>query len=181
LRARIKIVIGATAVAVLAAGGAAYALSQDSNTTETTTTCDFAEHYTTVSTLAAHSDLVVAGQVGKKLGTTSQDGNGATDFAFTVTSALSDTSKRLPQGISTVKVHQSGTSAGTQCQEDPLFTSGSRDVLFLREYAPGSFSVVGGPNGRLVVQGSQVSPFSAQSLQFTGTIDDLARQISAGG
>lgn len=171
---------GVAAAAVLAVGGAAYALSQDADTTETTT-CDYAEHYTTVSTLTAHSDLVVAGQVGKKLGTTSGDGGGATDFSFTVTSVLSDPGKRIPQGIGTVKVHQSGTSAGTQCREDPLFTSGSRDVLFLHEYASSSFYVVGGPNGRLIVEGSRVSPFSAGSLQFTGTINDLARQISAGG
>lgn len=162
-------------MAVLAAG-VAYALSQDSTTTEAAT-CDFAEHYTTVSTLTAHSDLVVAGQVGKKLDTTSGDGGGATDFSFTVASVLSDPGKRIPQGVGTVKVHQSGTSAGTQCQEDPLFTSGSMDVLFLREYAPGSYYVVGGPNGRLIVQGGQVSPFSAESLQFTGTVDDLARHV----
>lgn len=75
MKGRTKILIGVTAVAVLAAGGAAYVPSQDS--TIETTTCDYAEHYTTVSTLAAHSDLVVAGQIGKRLDTTSGDGGAA--------------------------------------------------------------------------------------------------------
>jgi hypothetical protein len=133
--------VGAAVVLVLAAGGVAYAVSRDARTTEMTT-CDYAEHYATATDLAAHSDLVVAGQVGKKLGTTSGDGGDATDFAFTVTSVLSDPGQRLPQGTSAVRIHQSGTSAGTQCREDPLFAGGSTNVLFLREYAPGAYLVV---------------------------------------
>lgn len=178
---RARLVAAGVAVVVLGAGGAtAYILSRGSQSTEATT-CDYAEHYTTAATLAAHSDLVVAGQVSARLGTSSGAGGGATDFAFTVTSVLSDPRHRLPKGAGAVKVHQSGTSTGTQCEEDPLFTTGSKNVLFLREYAPGSYFVVGGPNGRLVVRDGQVSPFSDQSLQFAGTVDDLARQIPAAG
>lgn len=170
---RTKILVGTVAVAILAAGGAVYALLHSSGSTETTV-CDYAEHYTSPATLAAHSDLVVVGQVGKKLGTTSEAGGGATDFAFAVTSVLSDPGRQLPQGIGTVKVHQTGTSQGTQCSDDPLFTTGSAYVLFLHEYAPGSFYVIGGPNGRLVVSGAQVSPFSDESVQFSGRVGALA-------
>jgi len=176
LSARVKILIGAVVVAVAAAGGAAYALVQDSGSTETTI-CDYAEHYSTAATLAAHSDVVVAGQVRQKVRTTSGDYGGGTDFAFVVTSVLSDPGKRLPQGVGTVTVHQTGTSAGTACREDPLFTKGSQAVLFLHEYAPGSFAVVGGPDGRLVVRDGQVSPFNASSLQFTGTVDGLTQAM----
>lgn len=173
---RVKILIGAVVVAVGAAGGAAYAMMQDSGSTETTV-CDYAEHYSTAATLAAHSDVVVAGQVRQKLRATSGNDGGGTDFAFVVTSVLADPGKRLPQGGGTVTVHQSGTSDGTACSDDPLFTKGSQAVLFLREYAPGAFAVVGGPDGRLVLHEGLVSPFDEASLPFTGTLDALTRAL----
>lgn len=176
LSVRVKILMGAVVVAVVAAGGATYALVQDSGTTETTV-CDYAEHYTAAATLAAHSDVVVAGRVRQKVGATSGSGGGGTDFAFVVSSVLSDPGKRLPPGGGTVTVHQSGTSGGTACSDDPLFTKGSQAVLFLREYAPGSFVVVGGPNGRLDVRDGQVFPFNEGSLQFTGSLDALTRTL----
>lgn len=174
---RTKIVVGTVAVAILAAAGAAYALLQDSGADTETTTCDYAEHYPSPAILAAHSDLVVAGHVDKKLGTSSDVAGGATRFAFVVTSVLSDPDKQLSQGTGTVTIQQTGTSEGSQCSADPLFRGGAQAVLFLRRYASGSFTVVGGPNGRLVVSGGRVSPFSDQSLQFSGSLGALAAAL----
>lgn len=71
--------------------------------------------------------------------------------------------------------------------EDPLMSPGEEYVLFLTEWAPGSYKINGGPSGRFTVVGDEVQPLesttivdeSAQSQKlesFTGLVEELSQE-----
>ncbi len=86
-----------------------------------------------------------------------------TDFTVTVTRKLHDPATRLAPSSSAIVVHQTGgTVSGvtTQVEDDTLFRPGESVVLFLREYSPGRFRVLGGPAGRFDVSRGLITPAS---------------------
>jgi len=67
----------------------------------------------------------------------------------------------------------------SEVEDDPLFRVGETMVLFLREYAPGPFYVIGGPTGRFeVIHGTVVScqPESVR-LPANQTLDQFASEV----
>ncbi|MFL6116488.1 MAG: hypothetical protein ACJ786_34795, partial [Catenulispora sp.] len=74
-----------------------------------------------------------------------------------------------------------------QSDEDPVFTVGEAATLFLHEYEPGKYYVIGGPNGRFKTTnkaktgpaGSDtVTPLNAETVKFTGNLDQLAAEVA---
>jgi hypothetical protein len=64
-----------------------------------------------------------------------------------------------------------------EVEDDPLFTVGEHVALFVREYAPGKFKIVGGPTGRFVVLegiARAIAP-DAIALPEGASVDDLVR------
>lgn len=132
----------------------------------------WAQSFKDVSSLKRASDLVVSGQVSAKVGQATSDGIPFTDFAFTVQAVVYDPRWVAPHSVI---LHQTGGAAGGQVLEiadDPLFVVGERAVLFLRQYAPGHYYVIGGPNGRFEVNGTRIVPADPHGVQPRS--DDLA-------
>jgi hypothetical protein len=66
----------------------------------------------------------------------------STDFSFRIDRVLKGPDTKQ------VSIHQTGAEGEGEIDQDPLFKPGERSVLFLHEYAPGKYYVVGGPAGR---------------------------------
>ncbi|HEY8295510.1 MAG TPA: hypothetical protein VIG41_09250 [Micrococcaceae bacterium] len=66
-----------------------------------------------------------------------------------------------------------------QTSDDPLFTIGENNVLFLTQPSPGLFYVIGGPTGRLEIINGQVSPLAPDGATFSGTPADFAAAVQA--
>src|SRR5487761_1710802 len=60
-----------------------------------------------------------------------------------------------------------------QIADDPLFKVGERVVLFLHEYSPGRYFVVGGPSGRFELQADgTVRPFNDEGVRMTAMSEE---------
>jgi len=101
------------------------------------------------------ADAVVVGKIGKVVDETnellgeSRFGKNYmyyTDFEFIVEANLKTEVKN-----NSIIIHQIGKAGTQELEDDPLFQSGDSYVLFLREYEPGKFTVLGGPQGRFKI------------------------------
>jgi len=149
----------------------------------------WAESYHTVAALKAHSDLAVEVKVTKVLDQTTADGNiPYTDFQITVESVLYDPAHRVHAASSTqpatLSLHQTGGTLNGQklmVEDDPLFTTGEQCVLFLREYSPGHYLVVGGPTGRFTVTAAgALVPIIKDGVTFSGQVSAMQTAIAKG-
>jgi hypothetical protein len=149
----------------------------------------WAESYHTVAALKAHSDLAVEVKVTKVLDQTTADGNiPYTDFQITVESVLYDPAHRVHAASSmqpaTLALHQTGGTLNGQklmVEDDPLFTTGEQCVLFLREYSPGHYLVVGGPTGRFTVTAAgMLVPIVKDGVTFSGQVSAMQAAIAKG-
>ncbi|MBX6351138.1 MAG: hypothetical protein IRZ11_06475 [Clostridia bacterium] len=106
--------------------------------------------YESVAEMATDASAVVVGTVTAIDAQTVADGGiPFTDFAFSVTQVL--VGPPLPR---TITLHQTGgvrNGGAVELPDDPLMRVGTRYVLFLYEFAPGRFYVLGGPQGRFVL------------------------------
>lgn len=122
--------------------------------------------YNDLKSLKQAADLGVVGTITRASAVaTDQSDLVFTDFVFTIKTALSDPGRRLT-GASII-VHQTGGIVGStlyQMEDDPLFEIGEQAVLFLHEYSPGHYFVVGGPTGRFVVQNGMVGPINDEGI-----------------
>jgi hypothetical protein len=103
-----------------------------------------------------------------------------TDFTVSIDKVVFDPQGRV-HGATTI-VHQTGGIVnGTlyQVDDDPLFQIGERVVLFLHEYDPGKYYVVGGPTGRFEVRLGIVSAASTGGVALlpSTTIDAFLVQV----
>lgn len=130
----------------------------------------WAQSFTNIHDLTAHSDIAVAGSFAKVTNHTYISNVPSTDFSFTVMRILSD-KKHLTSVGSAITIDQTGgdTPDGYHAEvgDDPLFTVGENAVLFLHQVSPGKFQVIGGPNGRFKVNGAA----NAASLASTTVTD----------
>lgn len=148
--------------------------------------------YTNIHDLTAHSDAAVAGSFTKEIShATDTNGITRTDFGFTVTKVLADKKASGLAAGSTITIQQTGGTDPDgkvfQLSEDPLFKIGDKSALFLKEFAPGHYAVIGGPNGRFNVRGGgskvanggdSVTPYNNLTAKFTGTVDQLATEVA---
>lgn len=146
----------------------------------------WAEYYHSMSDLKAHSDIAVQGTITKaSLDPAASSANAPfTDFQLTVQSTFFDPHHKVAAAAATpavLTIHQTGgTVNGTtyQIEDDPLFQVGQKYVLFLREYSPGHYMVVGGPTGRFAVAASgAVTPIVSDGVKFTGTLPAMSQAI----
>ncbi|MFJ1752742.1 hypothetical protein [Kitasatospora sp. NPDC088134] len=170
----------ATAVGLLATG-----CSQHSDQPVQHVQAKWAPGYGDVKELDAHSDLAVAGRFSKNLGEkTDNNGVTRTDFEFTITKQLSN-HKGDAVGAKTILIRQTG-GKNIQSEDDTLFQEDEKAVLFLREFAPGQYAVISGPNGRFNLTDPKgvtgqaaasteatVSPFNNETAKFSGSLGQL--------
>jgi len=136
----------------------------------------------------------VAGSITKVISQTVSSSNvPSTDFQLTVAKVLADKSNSGVAIGSTVVIHQTGGTAqdGTHIEsdDDPLFKVGDATVVFLHQFSPGHFYVVGAPNGRFKAGSAialnsagagaaAVTPLNNETVQFNGTLDQLAAEVA---
>lgn len=144
----------------------------------------WAEHYSTVQTLGAHSDIAVAGQFSNIVKQYSDPSTEIpySDFGFTVESIVSNPGGLAIASGTVITVHQTGGSSGNikfEVGDDPLFQVGSRYVLFLRQYQPGYFFVVGGPGGRYNWDSTgMVTSFNSESISLNQSLSNLQASVA---
>ncbi len=113
--------------------------------------------YATVGELAKDAELIVAGTVDKNMGSTELGpGLVSTQFVFNVEEVVKGS---LLQGANSIVVQQTGGTVDRQTievRDDPLFQIGDKYVLFLREFEPGKYVTIGGPQGRFVIRAGLV-------------------------
>ncbi len=142
----------------------------------------WAELYQSVTDLKSHSDTAVSGHFAKILDQTSDEtGIPYTDFAFVVESILFDPGNKV-QGVGGIlRVHQTGgvvANITKQIGDDPLFRVNEGAVLFLREYKPGFYMVIGGPSGRFqVARSGEITPMDPTGVRFVGSLDSFASLV----
>jgi hypothetical protein len=177
---------GLLLVAAGAASGRAWTAShqQAQGLRVITMDASWAKEYKSVGELKKDSSVAVAGTFGK---VKRQDGDPkgllSRDYAFTVAKvAYAKPGVGVTVG-QVITIHQTGGVAGgveQQIADDPLFQDGETAALFLVQDSPGAFHVVGGPGGRFKVdQANTVTPFNDETAQFTGTVPELATQLTA--
>jgi hypothetical protein len=105
--------------------------------------------------MTKNADAIVLGTTEEVTGTTQKDGLPYTDFRYHV--------EQWIMGVSAgerIQIHQTGGSMNGQSMEaedDPLLVPGEHSLLFLRNYAPGKYKIMGGPTGRLLDKGGRVT------------------------
>lgn len=129
----------------------------------------WAATYRTVPTLRAASDLVVAATIGRIVNVTPSSLRNPpfTDYAVMISTVVWDP-KHLLTG-QTIMLHQTGAIVGNaryEMGDDPLFNPGEQVVLFLHQFAPGQYFVVGGPTGRFRVQAGLVYPTGDEGVRL---------------
>ena len=113
----------------------------------------WASQYSSLSELARDADAIVVGLVkGVANRSTTGEALSFTDFDYVVEEWVSAPAgvAMLPDAIS---IHQTGgivNGRNVEVTGDPLLVPGERSVLFLRQYAPGQYFILGGPTGRLL-------------------------------
>lgn len=143
----------------------------------------WAVEYHSLAELKDHADLVVEGRFARVVRQT-QDAKGvpSTDFTFDVDKVLDDRGHRVAGAGSTVSVHQTGGLVDKvlhQISDDPLFQVGEHSVLFLTEYEPGHYRVIGGPTGRFTVKDGTLGPVNDEGVKFSGTPESFASAVKA--
>ena len=106
------------------------------------------------------ADAVVVGKIGKVIDETnellgeSRFGKNYmyyTDFEFIIEANLKAEVKN-----NSIIIHQIGKAGTQELEDDPLFQSGDSYVLFLREYKPGNYTVLGGPQGKFKIVNDKI-------------------------
>ncbi|MBX5451860.1 hypothetical protein [Thermogemmatispora sp.] len=124
--------------------------------------------YHDFSSLKRAADLAVAGKIAGVVAQTVDQGIPYTDFTFSVSQVLY-TTHHLTVGSSLV-IHQTGGVLNNQrfeVRDDPLFQVGEQAVLFLHQFSPGHYFVVGGPSGRFRVTNGLVAPINDEGIKLS--------------
>jgi hypothetical protein len=143
--------------------------------------------YHSLTDLKTSSDIAVEGSIAAIASQTIEQNLPFTDFQFHVDKILS-----APKGVisgNTIIIHQTGgpmtvnvqgtaTKVLFQVGDDPLMHAGDHLVLFLHQYAPNHYFVVGGPTGRFTVQQGVVHPINSEGISLPITTSDSDFQKS---
>jgi hypothetical protein len=134
----------------------------------------WAKGYSSLSALKADADLSIDGTVSNVIGVTKDSKNLVfTDYAVSIKAVVYDPNHRAP--MSAIVVDQTGGIIGDsrfEVADDPLFQVGEHVILFLHEYSPGHFFVIGGPTGRFEVLGGYAHAMSPDGVKFTNPVTE---------
>lgn len=134
-------------------------------------------NYKDISEIQDASDLIIIGTVTKSAQEKSDEpGNNLIFTRFTVSIDQVISGKT---SLKEVSVRQLGGQDGSELveiQDDPLMTMDSEVILFLKEYEPNKFKIIGGPQGRFIIENDKVysvgeyeeNNFMITSQQHTG-------------
>lgn len=132
--------------------------------------------YTSISAIADNSDLVARGRIGASYSRAVEGPLPMTYFEFTIEDIVKKGSHGERVGDTITIAQTGGLMDGLLwvSQEDPLFRAGDTPLLFLSKTSTGNYVVVGGPGRRFTVsERGRVTGFSAQTVRFSGSIQDL--------
>lgn len=163
----------------LALAGAAVAVASVVHPFHEVVDGSWADAYPTVEEMTKNADAVVRGHVVQVISTERNEVESTTytDFAFRVDAWIAGrpTSKDIT-------IHQMGGATGftdVEVREDPALVVGESDLLFLRSYALGRYVIMGGPTGRLVQTGDQLSNLPAGLLRTSGEVASVSAKVAA--
>lgn len=126
----------------------------------------WARNFKTLEGLVGASDIIVVGKINGDCATLIPGGDVmATAFQLDIERVLKDYKQR--DKLSSLVLRQTGGITQEKVFEmigDPLFKKDQRVILFLREFAPGNVSVVGGPNRRFHVERDRIIPADPHSI-----------------
>lgn len=153
-----------------------------SNGLTTNLNASWADMYQSVKDLKAHADIAVLGHFSQVIGQTIDEvGIPYTDFALSVDSVLYDPNSKVAGPGSVLRVHQTGgviANVTQQISDDPLFAVDEKVALFLREYKPGFFMVIGGPTGRFEESNAMdIVPSSSEGVKFSGNVETFTSMV----
>ena len=120
--------------------------SQGQTVTTVTLSASWTRLYHDIKSLKHDSDVVVSGTVTGISNTDTSQNPVMTDFVFQVHQTLWDPQKRI-HGTNLIVRQTGGVTNSTRyvVQDDPLFQVGGQAVLFLHEFSPGHYFVLGDP------------------------------------
>jgi hypothetical protein len=125
------------------------------------------EYFESPGELRAHADFAVVG----KVSSTSPATQPAQGPVFTMVTV--DVERQLwsrdpsVSAPSAVIFEQTGgvyQNVKYEIDDDPLFAVGERVVLFIREYEPGKYKIVGGPTGRFAMSGNTIRAIAPDAI-----------------
>lgn len=160
-------------------------VSQNQGYSQTATIdASWSVNYKDLKSLKAASTVVVEGKITAVAGETLDTATHIpfTDFTLSVDKAVYDPHGHV-HGFRVI-VHQTGGIVNNtlfQVDDDPLFQVGEQVVLFLHEYAPDMYFVVGGPTGRFEVRSGKVSAGGSTgvTLPSSTSLDAFLAQVNA--
>lgn len=130
--------------------------------------------YHHLSDLKRASDLTVTGTVtGIDKVIKDKKGIVSTLFVFSIRRVVWNP-RHLVQ-LSSIIINQTGGVIGNvryEVGDDPLFQQGEQAVLFLHQYSPGYYFVVGGPSGRFTIQSGMVKPINDEGVIFSTPLSE---------
>ncbi len=123
---------------------------------------------------ARELDLAVQGTFTALQSTQGQFSSGdlSTEFSFVPNKVLLD-----PQQLSQaeITIHQTGGRSNNTLHQvcgDPLFQIGEEAILFLRQFSPGQYLVIGGPSGRFAVRKGFVQPNNDEGVKLPANLTE---------
>lgn len=97
-----------------------------------------------------------------------------TDFTFTITRVLWDPHHQI-SGSTSITIRQTGGCTGGtlyRVDDDPLFQVGEEAILFLHQFSPGQYNVIGGPSGRFEVRNGLVQPVNDEGVKLPSDLTE---------
>ncbi|MBE0481460.1 MAG: hypothetical protein IBX68_10840 [Dehalococcoidia bacterium] len=129
-----------------ACGGPPNAAQDSDEVWRSETGVSWARAYGGFEDLGGSADLIVLGTVGKAIAEEEAfEGVYFTVFSFDVHEVLKG------KEVQVILIDQTGAVGKQELRDDPLLYPGDRYILFLREWEPDRYFVLGGPQGRFRV------------------------------
>lgn len=165
-------------VLVLATGIAAFVAVnswRSAAITNVPMTASWATAYTSFAALKANADVAVDGTITRIAGVTDQTPRNpaSTDYVLRLQTVGYDP-KHLIQS-SEIVIHQTGGVIGGhryEVTDDPLFQVGEHVILYLKQYGPDHYYVIGGPTGRFKVEGGSLRPMAQDGVRLVSPMSE---------
>ncbi len=134
----------------------------------------WAEYYTSLKDLKQHSTIVVRGTISQfALAVKPADGPVYTPVSVSITRVLwNPHNQTAPTSVSLVQTGGMYNNSIYQVDDDPLFQTGEQVILFLKEYQPGQFRIIGGPTGRFKIVNSTATPIVSDGVKLPTTTNE---------